>query len=58
LLVPRLALEATPEVTARYLGDAKGAVYLIRPDQHVAARWEHFDESAVAAAIARAIGKV
>ena len=58
LTVPRLAVEATPEITARYLGTAKGAVYLIRPDQHVAARWDHFDESAVAAALARAIGKV
>ncbi|MDR7126748.1 FAD-dependent oxidoreductase [Pseudotabrizicola sp. 4114] len=58
LTVPRLALEATPEVMARYLGAAGGAVYLIRPDQHVAARWAEFDESAVAAALARAIGKV
>ncbi len=57
LTVPRLALEATPELAARYLGGAKGAVYLIRPDQHVAARWDHYDADAVAAAIARAIGK-
>ncbi|MCC5964513.1 MAG: FAD-dependent oxidoreductase [Natronohydrobacter sp.] len=55
--VARLALEATPELETRYLGDARQAVYLIRPDQHVAARWESFDESAVAAALARAIGK-
>ncbi len=58
LTVPRLALAATPELTARYLGTAKGAVYLIRPDQHVAARWDRFDEAAVAEALARAIGKV
>jgi 3-(3-hydroxy-phenyl)propionate hydroxylase len=57
LAVPRLSLGATPELAARYLGDAKGAVYLIRPDQHVAARWDHYDADAVAAAIARAIGK-
>jgi 3-(3-hydroxy-phenyl)propionate hydroxylase len=57
LTVPRLALEATPELAARYLGGAKGAVYLIRPDQHVAARWDHYDADAVAAAIARALGK-
>lgn len=57
LTVPRLALEATPELAARYLGGAKGAVYLIRPDQHVVARWDHYDADAVAAAIARAIGK-
>jgi 3-(3-hydroxy-phenyl)propionate hydroxylase len=57
LNVPRLALVVTPELTARYLGTAKGAVYLIRPDQHVAARWDRYDEAAVAAALARAIGK-
>ncbi|NHB76300.1 FAD-dependent oxidoreductase [Rhodobacter calidifons] len=57
LTVARLALTATPELTARYLGEARSAVYLIRPDQHVAARWDRFDESAVTAALARAIGK-
>ncbi|KPQ04732.1 MAG: 3-(3-hydroxy-phenyl)propionate hydroxylase [Rhodobacteraceae bacterium HLUCCA12] len=41
----------------RYLGKAASAVYLIRPDQHVAARWPQWDENAVAAAIARAIGR-
>lgn len=57
LAVPRLLLEPTPEITSRYLGGAKGAVYLIRPDQHVAARWDRFDDTEVAAAMARAIGK-
>ena len=46
-----------PLVKDRYLGTASGAVYLIRPDQHVAARWPAFDATAVAAALARAIGK-
>jgi 3-(3-hydroxy-phenyl)propionate hydroxylase len=55
--LPRLALEVTPELQARYLGAARGAVYLIRPDQHVAARWSGFDADAVYAALARAIGK-
>ncbi len=41
----------------RYLGGAKSAVYLIRPDQHVAARWDRFDAVAVRAALARAIAK-
>jgi 3-(3-hydroxy-phenyl)propionate hydroxylase len=52
-----LSLAPTPELVARYLGGAERAVYLIRPDQHVAARWDHLDEAAVAAALARAIGK-
>jgi len=41
----------------RYLGEADAAVYLIRPDQHVAARWVTFDEKAVGEAVAKAIGK-
>ena len=57
LTVPRLALTATPEIAARYLGEAPGAVYLIRPDSHVAARWDRYDEAAVAGALAKAIGK-
>lgn len=51
-------LARTPEVAARYLGEAEGAVYLIRPDQHVAARWDHFEATEVAAALGRALGKV
>lgn len=57
LTVPRLALTATPEIAARYLCEAAGAIYLIRPDQHVAARWDRYDEAAVAAALAKALGK-
>ncbi|SFI34714.1 FAD-dependent oxidoreductase [Jannaschia pohangensis] len=41
----------------RYLGDAETALYLIRPDQHVVARWPDFDPGAVAAALSRALGK-
>jgi 3-(3-hydroxy-phenyl)propionate hydroxylase len=41
----------------RYLGKAASAVYLVRPDQHVAARWERYDEAAVAAAICKATGR-
>ncbi|MEZ5750776.1 MAG: FAD-dependent oxidoreductase [Paracoccaceae bacterium] len=54
-----LALSAAeaPLLKDRYLGEADAAVYLIRPDQHVAARWARWDEAAVATAIGRAIGK-
>ena len=31
--------DISPEMQERYLGRARSALYLIRPDQHVAARW-------------------
>jgi len=49
---------ANNHLAERYLGGAEGAVYLIRPDQHVAARWRDYDEGAVGQALARAIGRV
>ncbi len=52
-----LMLEPTEALRGRYLGAADGAIYLIRPDQHVAARWDHFDAGAVAAAVAHATGR-
>jgi 3-(3-hydroxy-phenyl)propionate hydroxylase len=43
-------------VARRY--DARpGTAYLIRPDQHVAARWRRVDLAAVQAALARATGQ-
>jgi len=48
---------AHPALVDRYLGAAPEAVYLIRPDQHVAARWGGFDTNSVRAALRRAIGK-
>ena len=42
------------QLAARYLGDAKSGVYLIRPDQHVAARFERYDGTAMRAALRRA----
>jgi len=57
--LPHLALSAkeNPALAARYLGAAKSAVYLIRPDQHVAARWLSYDAKAVQSAHDRAMGK-
>ncbi len=54
--VLRVNPEKNPELRARYLGDALAAVYLLRPDQHVAARWSAWDEAATRAAIRRALG--
>ncbi|GAB4218422.1 MAG: FAD-dependent oxidoreductase [Rhodoferax sp.] len=36
----------------------EGSVYLMRPDQHVAARWRAFDAEAVRTAVARATGNL
>ena len=54
-----LTLEApTQAMRMRYLSENhKGAVYLIRPDQHIVARWETFDKAQVENALALAIGK-
>lgn len=41
------------EIRARYLGDAEQAVYLVRPDQVVAARWSNCDEDKIAGELAR-----
>ncbi len=49
--------DIAPELAERYLGDADHAVYLIRPDQHIVARWHDFDAEAVAQAIRIAIGE-
>ncbi len=59
---PKVSILSVPEpdaaLRARYLGEASGAVYLIRPDQHVVARWDRFDADALDAAMARAMGQV
>ncbi|MEJ6404419.1 FAD-dependent oxidoreductase [Yoonia sp. 2307UL14-13] len=49
--------EPSPELAARYLGEAKTAIYLIRPDQYVVARWPGFDAVNVDAALKTALGK-
>ena len=59
--VTRLALSIKDDKTLalqeRYLGKLESGVYLIRPDQHVAARRPSFDENQFRHAIRRAIGK-
>lgn len=54
-----LTLEAPEgsDLAARYLGLSPSGVYLIRPDQHVAARWETHEGAAIRAALRRAIGR-
>ncbi|MEP1765125.1 MAG: FAD-dependent oxidoreductase [Sulfitobacter sp.] len=49
--------DAAGAVQDRYLGDASAAIYLIRPDQHVAGRWAEFSEDTVSAAVKRALGE-
>lgn len=57
----RLALDtgdsASDLLSERYLARAPCAVYLIRPDQHIAARWDSFDASDLRAALRRACAK-
>jgi 3-(3-hydroxy-phenyl)propionate hydroxylase len=52
-----VADDPSGDLAARYLGEAGSAVYLLRPDQHVAARWPSYDEAAVKAAIRTATGR-
>ncbi len=44
-------------IAERYLGDAAGAIYLIRPDQHVVARWAVATAADVTAAMRNALAK-
>jgi 3-(3-hydroxy-phenyl)propionate hydroxylase len=49
-------VEDSEGLVARRFDALPGTVYLIRPDQHVCARWRRFDAGAVRAAVARATG--
>jgi 3-(3-hydroxy-phenyl)propionate hydroxylase len=44
-------------LAARRYGASDGAFYLLRPDQHVCARWRRFDPRHVASALDRAIAR-
>ena len=46
-----LAVEMNGLVRSRYLGDAAAAVYLVRPDQVVAARWTKCTEADICEAV-------
>ncbi|CAD5375184.1 2-polyprenyl-6-methoxyphenol hydroxylase and related FAD-dependent oxidoreductases [Rubrivivax sp. A210] len=46
------------QLVARRYGARPGSVYLLRPDQHVAARWHHLSLPEVNAALARATAQV
>ena len=48
--------DENPFIAKRYLGAQKTAVYLIRPDQHIAARWSEFDETTIRRAIRKSLG--
>ncbi len=47
----------TTGALAQRLDATPGAAYLLRPDQHLAARWRHVDAAKVAAARNRAMGR-
>jgi 3-(3-hydroxy-phenyl)propionate hydroxylase len=53
--VPHI-VDAQGLVAKRYDGQ-DGSTYLLRPDQHVAARWRQFDSRRIAQALARATGQ-
>ena len=59
--IERLALSSADDPTGalaeRYLGGRESAVYLMRPDQHVAARWVGFNEAAVRDALDTAVAR-
>ena len=51
-----LSTAKSPLLAERYLGDADSAIYLLRPDQHIAARWTSASEADIRAALTTAMG--
>lgn len=52
----QLSTGEAPLLAERYLGEARTALYLLRPDQHVAARWTAASAAEIEAAKTRAMG--
>jgi 3-(3-hydroxy-phenyl)propionate hydroxylase len=52
------ALEDSEGLLAQRYDAQPGTVYLLRPDQHVCARWRHCDAEAVRAALDRALRRI
>jgi 3-(3-hydroxy-phenyl)propionate hydroxylase len=50
-------VEDVEGLAARRYGAAPGTIYLLRPDQHVAARWQRWNAQAFERALARATGR-
>jgi 3-(3-hydroxy-phenyl)propionate hydroxylase len=59
--IAHLEMRATSDTNKtlgeRFLGTAERAIYLIRPDQHIVARWSEYDAASVQMAVATALGK-
>ncbi|SFM33984.1 FAD-dependent oxidoreductase [Variovorax sp. OV329] len=56
--VVRIPLDEAHTVAAQRFDAQPGTAYLLRPDQHVCARWRHADAQAIGAALERALGRV
>ncbi len=52
-----IRVEDIEGLAAQRFDAAAGAVYLVRPDQHVCARWRRFDPLRIRAALDRAVAK-
>ena len=52
-----LEVEASDIVRQRYLGDETQAVYLLRPDQHIAGRWTQYSKASVTRAMSAAVAQ-
>ena len=57
LTLVRVPMNDAHALAARRYDAQPGTLYLLRPDQHVCARWRRPDASAVRQALARALGK-